>query len=301
MTNTSGAFERLRRSPPGDAVTTAGKLALRAAAMATAELRDRPDHLVIGSKRGGTTSLHHYLAEHPGVLPLFPRAQKIKGTYFFDEGWSRGRRWYLSHFPTRATRSLAARRLGYRPVSGESSPYYLYHPLAPERAASLVPGARIVALLRDPVERAFSHYKERRNHTEHLSFADALASEADRCRHEEERIVAEPGYVSFAHRHQSYVDQSRYATPVRRWLEAFGPEAVLVLPSEALYTAPQETFDRICDHIGLPHHRLSDPRAHNAEPSASLDDGLRAELRAQLADDVAALEALLGRSMGWWT
>ena len=69
----------------------------------------------------------------------------------------------------------------------------------------LAPDAVVVALLRDPVERAFSHWKERCQHTETLSFADAVAAEADRCRGEEERILADPSYVSFAHRHQSYV------------------------------------------------------------------------------------------------
>src|SRR3546814_5325274 len=70
--------------------------------MATARWRPPPDYLIIGAKRGGTTSLHAYLGEHPGVMSLFPRPQKIKGTYFFDEGYSRGTKWYLSHFPTRS-------------------------------------------------------------------------------------------------------------------------------------------------------------------------------------------------------
>jgi hypothetical protein len=270
--------------------------------MATASLRPGPDYLVVGAKRGGTTSLHHYLAEHPGVLPLFPRPQKIKGTYFFTDEWSRGTRWYLSHFPTSVTRARVARRIGYPPVAGDSSPYYLFHPLAPTRAASIVPDARVVALLRDPVERAFSHYKERRsNGTEPLSFEEALDAEAARVDGAEERILGEPDHVSFAHRHQTYVGQSRYAAPVRRWLETFPPGHVLVLPAEALYRDPQGTYDIVCAHLGLPSWALTDPRVHNAEPSDSLAEPIRARLREELADDVATLEELLGRSMGWPT
>jgi hypothetical protein len=121
----------------------------------------------------------------PGILATFPRAEQIKGTYFFDEGWHRGERWYRSHFPTDRVRSKAAQRLGYEPIAFEASPYYLFHPHAPDRARQVVPDALVVAVLRDPVERAFSHYKERRNHTEQLTFAEALAAEPERTDGEE--------------------------------------------------------------------------------------------------------------------
>jgi hypothetical protein len=141
VTPRHGPLERARRSAPGVAATDAAKRGLRLVGLATADLRPGPDLLVIGAKRGGTTSLWRYLSEHPGVLPTFPRAQQIKGTYFFDEEWHRGSRWYRSHFPTTATRRLAARRLGHPTVAFEASPYYLFHPLAPERARLVVPDA----------------------------------------------------------------------------------------------------------------------------------------------------------------
>jgi hypothetical protein len=268
--------------------------------VATAALRPPPDYLIIGAKRGGTTSLHEYLAEHPGVLPLFPRAQKIKGTYFLADEWRHGSRWFLSHFPTTLARRRTARRLGYEPIAGDSSPYYLFHPLAPVRAARIAPDARVIALLRDPAERAFSHYNERRaNGTEPLSFSEALDAEAQRSAGEEARILADPSYVSFAHRHQTYLGQSLYATPVGRWLDAFPAGQVLVLRAEDLYRDPQGTYDRVCDHVGLPRHVLRDPRVHNAVPSAGLDASVRARLREELAADVRELEARLEQPMGW--
>src|SRR3546814_15200779 len=116
------------------------------------------------------------------LLPL-----KSKGVCFVDCGYSRGTKSYLAHFPTVVARRLLARHLGYDPVVGDATPYYRYHPLAPARAADLVPGARVIAILRDPVERAFSHYKERRsNGTEPLSFEAALATEEGRLAGEEE-------------------------------------------------------------------------------------------------------------------
>lgn len=295
----TGPVERVRRSRPGTAATTAAKRGLRLVGLATADLRPGPDLLVVGAKRGGTTSLWRYLSEHPGVLPTFPRAQQIKGTYFFDEEWHRGERWYHSHFPTTARRRLAARRLGHPVVAFEASPYYLFHPLAPERARQVVPQALVVAVLRDPVERAFSHWKERRNHTEALGFAEALAAEEERTRGEEARLVAEPQATSLAHRHQTYVAQGCYAPMLERWFAAFGRDRVLVAASEELYADPQAFCDQVTDRLGLPRHRLASVDPWNAEPSADMDPAIRAELTARLTPHVLATEALLGRSLPW--
>jgi hypothetical protein len=266
---------------------------------ATADLRPGPDLLVVGAKRGGTTSLWRYLSEHPGFLPTFPKAQQIKGTYFFDEEWHRGTRWYRSHFPTEATRRLQARRLGHPVVAFEASPYYLFHPLAPARARQVVPDALVVAVLRDPVERAFSHWKERRNHTEDLGFAQALAAEEDRTRGEEARLVAEPQAVSMAHRHQTYVAQGCYAPMLERWFGAYGRDRVLVAASEELYGDPQGFCDLVTDRLGLPRHPLASVAPWNAEPSADMEPAVRAALTERLTPHVLATEALLGRSLPW--
>lgn len=291
--------ERVRRSAPGAAVTAAGKAVLRRWGTATAGHRRGPELVVVGAKRGGTTSFWKYLADHPGVLPTFPRAEKVKGTYYFDENWGRGERWYRSHFASDAVRARAAAELGYAPVTFEASPYYLFHPHAPARARQTVPDATIVALLRDPVERAFSHWKERSNHTEDLSFADALAAEADRTAGEEARMLADPTYVSFAHRHQTYVAQGQYAPMLERWFDAFGRDRVLVVAAEEFYADPQSFLDQVTDQLGIPRRDLGTPEPFNAEPSADMDPTVRARLAEELADDIRAVEDLLGRPMPW--
>jgi hypothetical protein len=292
-------IESIRRSPTGMAVTDAGKTTLRAAGTATARWRPGPELLVIGAKRGGTTSLWRYLADHPGVLPTFPRAEKVKGTYFFDERWDRGEGWYRSHFPTEARRRQRARVLGYEPITFEASPYYLFHPHAPARARQVVPDAVIVALLRDPVERAFSHWKERRNHTEDLDFEAALAAEAERTAGAEALLLADPGALSMAHRHQTYVAQGRYAPMLERWLGAFGPDQVIVEAAETFYAEPQAFLDRLTDRLGLPRRDLGSVKPFNAEPSADMDPRVRAALTERLAPDIDAVEQLLDRRMPW--
>jgi hypothetical protein len=299
MTATRSPWETARRSAPGRAVTELGKRALRRSAMLDPRDRPAPDFLVIGSKRGGTTSLWAYLSEHPGVLPLFPRAEKIKGTYFFDEQWGRGTDWYLSHFPTRARREKVAQELGYRPVSGEASPYYLFHPLAPERARQVAPDALVIAVLRDPVERAYSHWKERRNHTEALPFEDALRAEAERTAGEEQRILDDPTYISFPHRHQTYVAQSRYSPMLRRWFDVYGRDSVLVEAAETFYADPAAFLGRITDRLGLPTVTGIDLSPRNAEPSAAMTDEARSFLEAELRPDIEETQRLLGRELPW--
>jgi hypothetical protein len=254
---------------------------------------------VVGAKRGGTTSLWKYLDSHPGILPTVPRAENIKGTYFFDERWDRGERWYRSHFPTEAARRRAERELGYPPVAFEASPYYLFHPHAPARAHQVVPEALIVAVLRDPVERAYSHWKERGHHTEDLGFEAALDAEAARTAGEEERLTADPSVLSLPHRHQTYVAQGRYAPMLERWFAAFGREQVLVEAAETFYADPQAFCDQVTDRLGLPRHDLGTPEPFNTEPSRGMDDHVRARLRTELTPDIEAVEALLGRPMPW--
>lgn len=295
---------RTRRAP---ALRAAARGAVRGAGIATAPLRPPPDFLVIGAKRSGTTSLYRWVLAHPQVLPLYPSARwlplrsDIKGVHGFDG--DRGTWWYRSHFPTRPTRALAARRVGGRPVvAGEATPYYLHHPHAAARAAATVPRARLVVLLRDPVERAWSHWKEqRRRGFEPLeTFEEALAAEPARLAGEVERLAADPRYRSFAHEHQSYAATSRYTEALARWQAAFRPDQLLVLRSEDLFADPQETFARVLLFLGLRPAQLSEAAPFN-RIAGTLAPATRARLAAELAPDTAALEARLGRSFGWST
>ena len=274
-------------------VVPALKAGLRAYGMVTAGSRVLPDFLVIGAKRGGSTSLYRNLLRTPGVLPLFPRAADIKGTYYFDVEHGRGERWYRSHFPT-------ARRPGE--VVGEASPYYLSHPWAAARAARLVPEARIVAVLRDPVARAHSHYQERfRQGIETLStFAEAVEAEPERLAGEVERMLEDPTYVSWNHLNFGYVAQSDYAAGLGRWLSVFPGDRVLVLRSEDLYADDAAVLARVRGFLGLEARRPAQTRQWNRTGSSDLDAGLARELADRLAPSVAVLSELLGWPADPW-
>jgi len=100
----------------------------------------------VGAQKAGTSSLYSYMVQHPQVLPA-----ARKEIHYFDRHYDKGLRWYRRHFPLRA-------RLSSERLSGEASPYYLFHPHAPRRIAETLPDARILMLLRNPANRAISHY-----------------------------------------------------------------------------------------------------------------------------------------------
>lgn len=281
-------------------VVPAAKWALRRYGMATAAGRSLPDFLVIGSKRGGSTSLYRNLVRTPGVLPLFPRQADVKGTYYFDVEFGRGERWYRSHFPSTAIRDQAAVR---GPVAvGEASPYYLSHPHAAARAAALVPGARILAVLRDPVARAHSHYQERvRQGIETLpTFAEAIDAEAGRLAGEVEHMLEDPAYVSWNHLNFGYVAQSDYVTGLGRWLSAFPAEQVLVLRSEDFYADDAGVLARVRGFLGLEARPPAETQQWNRTGISDLDAGLARELADRLAPSTAALADLLGWPADPW-
>jgi hypothetical protein len=275
------------------------KGSLRAYGRLTAGRRPLPHFMIVGAKRGGTTSLYNYLLEHPQVAPLFPARQQIKGVRFFDLNFHRGVGWYRSHFPAAAAGRQD--RNGRRVIAGEASPYYLFHPLAAERAGRAVPEAKIIVLLRDPVERAYSHYKERVRHGAEPcgSFEEAIDREPGRLAGEEERILADPTYHSFAHEHHSYLAQGRYLDMLPRWRERFPPERLLILPSEQLYADPQAMLDRVLAFLGLPPWELRDPRAYNYHPADELAEGTRRRLAAGFSEHNRRLAEFLGMRLGW--
>jgi hypothetical protein len=290
---------RLKQIVPPQGKQWAG-YGLRSAGRLTAAVRPLPDFLIVGTKRGGTTSLWNWLLQHPGVLPMFPSAENLKSPHYFYWHYHRGPNWYRSHFASTPARAVAARRGRGPAVTGEASPNYLYDPRVPGRAGALLPQAKIVILLRDPVERAYSHYKERvRAGVEFLSWEEALTAEPYRLAGELDRMSADPLYYSRPMDYYSYRDRGVYRPQVERWLAQYPAESVLIVRSEDLYQEPGRTFLTVTDFLGLRPVPLLDPKRFNYKKAAKMLDQTRAELSAYFEPHNAGLEELLGRSFGW--
>ncbi len=276
------------------------KRGLRRYGQLTSGLRGGPDFVIIGAKRGGTTSLYNYVLEHPQIQPLFPGRQHIKGVHYYDSQFARGLKWYRSHFPLKVGGHLVARP-GIHPAAvGEASPYYLFHPLAAQRLALDFPDVRIIVSLRDPVERAYSHFKERTHHAgETLSFEAALDAEPARLRGEAERIVREAGYRSAEHENHSYVAQGRYLDMLPRWFRLFPRDQFHIVASEDFYREPERIVNSVWSFLGLPQGRLRSRKRHNYLPAPDIRPETRGRLQDSFADHNRGVEQLLAREMPW--
>ena len=261
--------------------------------MLTARWRLRPDFLVVGAQRAGTTTLYRLLSAHPGVV----RPTASKGIGYFDLRYARGLRWYVAHFPLRWK---AKDREGRRRLAFESSGYYLFHPLAAGRIARDLPDVRVVVAVRDPVQRAYSAWKhERARGFEDEEFEKALALEGERLAGEEARFAADPLHRSFSHRHHAYLGRSQYSEQIQRYVDALGPDRVHVFDADRFFTEPAAEFAALQEWLGLPVQPTEEVEKLNARPGPSLDDELEARLRAHFAPYDAELARLMGRRPSW--
>jgi hypothetical protein len=262
----------------------------------TRNRRALPDFLIIGGQRCGSTSLYSMVCEHPLVM-----AARHKEPHFFDVNHRRGEAFYRRLFPLTAHMRARGRRAGGRVVTGEATTHYLSNPAVPARVAAMLPEVRLVATLRDPVDRAYSHYQlARRNGRELLSFEAALAAEDDRLAGEEERLLADPTYRGEVYSVQSYRTRGLYLRQLEWWWQHVREERLLVLRAEDMFADPVAVYRQVTAFLGLPPDLNAERfEARNRESYDDMPPETRAELRAFYAGPNRALEQRLGRAMGW--
>ncbi len=251
-----------------------------------------PDFLIMGARKGGTGFLYRLLSQHPYVEPA-----KRREVHYFDVRFAEGIDRYRSNF------SAETHRDRRRMVTGEKSSYYLYHPHAPRRAAETVPGARLIAFLRNPVNRAYSNYHhQRRIGHEHLpTFEEAIAAEPDRLRGEREKMLTDAGYVSANHRRLSYLSRGLYAEQLREWRRFFAEDQILILRSEDLYWSTESTLNTVLAFLGLvdwqPDRNILEPSEKQRYPVMDLQT--RRRLEPYFEPYNRELYEYLGRDLGW--
>jgi hypothetical protein len=255
----------------------------------TAANRVLPDYVIIGAQRCGTTSLHNYLMQHPNVVSSYKKEIK-----FFDSNYGRGERWYRSHFPYEEEMTDDAL------ITGEGSPYYVYHPKAAQRMSAMLPNIKLIALLRNPVDRAYSHYQlSFRRGRETLSFEDALAQEEKRLDGVLENILADDNYPMFNHKHFTYRLRGIYADQLPAWFEHFSREQILIIKSEDFYADPAGTFQKVVSFLELPTWDLPVYKNYNAGQYSTMQPETRAQLVEYFKPHNQRLYELLGTDYGW--
>jgi hypothetical protein len=262
-----------------------------------------PDFLIIGVGKGGTTFLYHLLSQHPYV-----EAAALKEPRFFDRLFEDGVEWYRQLFPRPRLKD------GRRTITGEATPY-LNHPLAPERVASVVPHARLVALLRDPVDRAYSRYHQLVRHgLETRTFEEVVEAEKAwlEARTFEEVVEEQRAWLLETSRQGYRADfddvafgdlyKGIYVEHLRRWSEFFSKEQMLVLKSEDFFREPVKTLKDVLDFLDLPEW---EPEAsqlqkkRNTREYEEMDPVTRRYLEEYFEPHNKRLYDFLGRDVGW--
>jgi hypothetical protein len=261
---------------------------LLAARIPTTRWRALPDFVIIGAQKAGTTSLYAALGTHPDVRPAFR-----KEVHFFDTARFPDLGWYRRHFPIGHGDPIGH---GKR-ITGESSPYYLFHPAVPARMAATIPDVSLIAILRDPVARAISQYHHARNWgLEDRPIEVAL----DPATPEELADIDDVAWYDRADspaRERAYLARGRYADQLERWYAEFGRDRILVLESNDLdggtAIAATQRF------LGLRERAVSAAPKKNVGSYAAPDVGLVRALHEYFAPHNQRLAELLDRSFDW--
>ena len=231
-----------------------------------------PDFLGLGVQKGGTTSLQRLLEQHPGAF--LPAAKEV---HFFSLHLAEGDGWYRNQFATVRAEQLC----------GEITPYYLFHPQAPSRVKALVPLARLLVLLRDPVERVLSQFfHSRRLGLELLELEAALASESQRLVGANAVLEAAEGRHK-SHQEHSYLSRSRYEEQLPRWQALFPDAQLLVLLSEDLFKQSEAVWTRLLSFLELdpwPLPCLGQPANAGRGEAMQVSPAVRLNLKNQLQD-----------------
>jgi Sulfotransferase domain len=253
-----------------------------------------PDFVIIGVQRGGTTTLYEDLLKHPGI-----RGAKVKEVHYFDNRYWNGEDWYRKQFPTEDEESKAE-AAGTPFISGEASPYYIFHPHAARRMRLLIPNAKLVALLRNPVDRAYSHYSRRvKKGGETLGFEEALDAEEGRLKGELEHMVADEHYNSYRYRTCSYKARGRYSEQLEALYRVYPKEQVLVIKSEDLFEKPKETYAEVVAFLGAAAKLPESFSKVNVGHYPAMKPETRRSLLEYFAPHNEALRRLTGRDFGW--
>lgn len=263
----------------------------------TGWLHVMPNYLIIGFAKCGTTSLHEYLIQHPSIYP--PQGKEID---YFDRLFSRGLSWYKVKFPLNFQKYFVTKFLKQPFITGEATPRYLQHPHSLQRIKQAVPESKFIVLLRNPIERAFSHYNMNlRNDYEYLSFKDAIKNEKMRLKGRYEKMSKNENYYSWNYDLFGYLEQGLYYQKLKPWFDSFPKEQFLIIQSEKFLENPSKIYHKTLQFLDLPKwepekYQLFKKRSY---VQSKIDTKLRDDLIEYFQPHNEKLYELIGQNFDW--
>ncbi|RTE08149.1 sulfotransferase domain-containing protein [Paenibacillus whitsoniae] len=248
--------------------------------------KTEPDFLIIGAQKAGTTSLYHYLVQHPLI-----DSAVTKEVHFFDVNYDKGVQWYRDQFPSFQTKSDH--------LTGEATPYYIFHPNVPKRIYEMMPRTKIIILLRNPIDRAYSHYHHAvRNLGEVVGFEEAIHMEEERLAGEFERFQSNSNYNSEIFQHYSYLKRGIYVDQLKLWFDLFPKHQILILNYESFFGDLPKSMKAITDFLGVPEFEFQYESLNKGEYEP-MNPKTREHLRKYFYPHNQKLFRLLGQRYDW--
>ena len=255
--------------------------------------RSLPTFIIIGAQKSGTSSLYAYLAEHPQLVP-----SSNKEVHFFDAGldpdinnYKKGEAWYRSHFSLK--KDLDASQKNF-----EASPLYLFNPEAPHRIYNHIPTVKIIAVLRNPTERAISQYfHEKSLNKELLPIYEAFLAEEDRL----SMALKNKDYKDSNFIHASYKTRGRYKEQLDRYFELFNKEKILILNSEDLFLRTEYTLKQVFNFLEVDaDYKVKNRKARNVSHNRiKVEPHVYEYLNDYFKPHNKALSEMLGKEFEW--
>lgn len=192
----------------------------------------------------GSTSLYNFVIQHPDIA-----GATKKEINYFSVHHSYGENFYRSHFPTKLTAYIHKKKY-QKLLAGEASINYLFFPATPNRMKDILPDIKLIVILRNPVDRAYSHYHHAiRKNFETFSFEKAIDLEKERCTGDIEQLFQDPDFIS-AYFENTYLAKGVYADQMERWFRYYDRDQFLFLTTEDFAKNPQQTLNQFFDFVG---------------------------------------------------
>jgi len=213
----------------------------------TGNIHTLPNFLIIGAAKAGTSSLYEYLIQHPSISRCV-----VKEPNYFTTYYDRGINWYKSCFPFSYSANYKEKIQKKKFLTGEATARYYWYPYAPKRAAEIIPNAKIILLLRNPVDRCYSDYNMKfKNEVEKNTFEDAIEVEHKIIDGEWEKMLSDEKYFSFKFTANGYIAKGLYLKYIKNWRKFFSKEQILILKSEDFFKNPEKITNEVFEFLKL--------------------------------------------------
>ena len=252
----------------------------------SSSLRVLPNLIVIGVVRSGTTSLYHYLSQHPSI---------IKSAYdelgYFDSNYELGLNWYKSLFPTIFEKKKVEEKNG-KFITYDVTPFYIYNEKTPQRIHQILPNSKLIVILRNPVDRSYSNYFLG---NQEKKFEEIIANEKKILNKIDKNNIDE--YYDFVH--TSMLARGFYAEQLENWYKIFSKDQILIIQSEEFATETNKIMNNIFDFLELPRYDIPDNSKKNKIHYEPMKKETRRELIEYFRPYNEKLYSMINRNFDW--